>query len=160
MSAKDRLKQAFEFSLVASYTRHLIAERPWSSGRKVLEERHGTLRTSFSGALDLSSALPGSLDLGMPPIDSLIRRAALSMIRKRGNRFSEKIILHQKDGAPNRFNLKPSRAAGSTGRAMTSFDYALSGGSLQRVKTKRGSELTYAGSGGIDRCILSAGTGK
>jgi len=69
MSAKDRLKQAFEFSLVASYTRHLIAERPWSSGRKVLEERHGTLRTSFSGALALSSAVPGSLDLGTPPIE-------------------------------------------------------------------------------------------
>src|SRR6516165_1743028 len=31
------------------------------------------------------------------------------MIRKSGNRFSEKIMLHQKDRAPNRFNLKPSR---------------------------------------------------
>ena len=81
MSAKDRLKQAFEFSLVASYTRHLIAERPWSSGRKVLEERHGTLRTSFSGALALSSAVPGSLDLGTPPIGPLIRRAAVAGVR-------------------------------------------------------------------------------
>src|SRR6516165_11894792 len=33
-----------------------------------------------------------------------------SMIRKSGNRFSEKIMLHQKDRAPNRFNLKPSRS--------------------------------------------------
>jgi hypothetical protein len=32
------------------------------------------------------------------------------MIRKSGNRFSEKIMLHQKDRAPNRFNLKPSRS--------------------------------------------------
>jgi hypothetical protein len=32
------------------------------------------------------------------------------MIRKSGNRFSEKIMLHQKDRALNRFNLKPSRS--------------------------------------------------
>src|SRR6516162_1699856 len=32
------------------------------------------------------------------------------MIRKSGNRLSEKIMLHQKDRAPNRFNLKPSRS--------------------------------------------------
>jgi hypothetical protein len=33
------------------------------------------------------------------------------MIRKSGNRFSEKIMLHQKNRAPNRFNLKPSRSS-------------------------------------------------
>jgi hypothetical protein len=39
------------------------------------------------------------------------------MIRKSGNRFSEKIMLHQKDRAPNRFNLKPSRFNACRARA-------------------------------------------
>jgi len=38
-------------------------------------------RTSPSGAFYLRSALPGSLDLGTPPIGPLIRRAAIAGVR-------------------------------------------------------------------------------
>jgi hypothetical protein len=36
------------------------------------------------------------------------------MIRKSGNRFSEKIMLHQKVRAPDRFNVKSSRSSTTT----------------------------------------------
>jgi hypothetical protein len=55
---KDQLKQPFEFWLVASVLAVLNTRG-----------RHGTPRTSSSGAFYLLGDLPRGLDLGTPPLD-------------------------------------------------------------------------------------------
>src|SRR6516225_4147111 len=60
------------------------------------------------------------------------------MIRKSGNRFSEKIMLHQKDRAPNRFNLKPSRFKALKLVATRSAAAAATATLALRLRTTRG----------------------
>jgi hypothetical protein len=78
ISAMDRLKQPFEFCRWRLQTQHLMPHDHRLKVARCIGGRHGTPRTSPSGAFYLRSALPWSLDLGTPPIGPLIRRAAIA----------------------------------------------------------------------------------
>jgi hypothetical protein len=73
------------------------------------------------------------------------------MIRKSGNRFFEKIMLHQKDRAPNRFNLKPSRSKTQT---------VANGGNTRRHRQliERGKACTFCVTAIAVRMITKAST--